>query len=875
MHETVEEIRINPRYTQHVKTQFQDGKLSEAGIPIIRTSVSSTDAYLKKITSGMDTNQTILPPNCRYIEKLTNGTLVVIEEPPAYRTITVNYSMGKELEILEADNKISEYGIDKDYYLDTKNMPWKFNLAMPYVIHVLMFDKYDALMTGSVYLRNARLASKNDYLLKMPMMNISSDGFICYGDKAGGKRGSLTASIENTIMVFWSATFNSDYTYNYTAYRKVAGVSTYIGWQAMSQIDPMFIYNVEWLRMEENMGEAIQRMKDHCDGRPKNSIDYGQLRRIFTQPTDTGVEEKVRRTGRGNRTSRLFYDITQGLYIDDNFFLHVGDPIKWGKGIAHIVSFIGFFETDNIRIVRLQLQNGKQIDVRYNRKMKEYIKNGAKEIRFAQSGLLKNGVEIKPEDILIMSTEQGGKVYRKVHFIRNARDGITEAKLGNAFYILENTEGELFNIETPTYQGMEVNKDSEYIAISSPAGVPLHAGYKAKFDGIDVTRIGELKMQFRVTEGRSRGYKHTINMSNARSTSSQRLLFNSEQIVEAPPIFSNGRNLLCVRGDKGEIITGKSWFTPEGIVHDQNYEMHRPYIREVAEHLLSEDGSTFRVRSFNNDIEFKIGDKVVYSDWENPVNMLITRTITAFMIDEDEQTMTIVVEDKDGKLSKIPYITQTRKGSSSNRAGNIAIGRMRKISNKFGRITAGTKIKATKGYIPHFPKKDVNIIIGFITDTGGEDPLVLCSNCCTLWYSDVMEHFKIISIKSKKWAALQHAPIDITKIKVQPGDIVNGITDYKTHAGWLVHQQIDGSRIKISSLNNFTSYPDNYTFDNYTRSQMRLDCIPNPRISPTEQGKMNYKRGLPNFHGLFMESIMTNFQFLDDGRSLLHVSDPH
>jgi len=324
----------------------------------------------------------------------------------------------------------------------------------------------------------------------------------------------------------------------------------------------------------------------------------------------------------------------------------------------------------------------------------------------------------------------------------------------------------------------------------------------------------------------------------------------------------------------GRPTAGLAWGTPEGISYDQNYEVSTPTIKELAKFVLSEDGTTFSLRSFDLDIEFKIGDKVIYADWDNPINMLIPRTITAFTIDEIEHSLHFVLEDKEGRLTQVRYIKGTRPGSSSNRAGYINVGRIRKITNKFGRVTAGTKIQATKGYIPHFPKKDVNIIIGFITDTGGEDPLVLCSNCCTIWYSDLMEHFKRITIKAKKWATLAHAPIDITKIKAQPGDILNGKTEFKTSTGWIATRQRRNKATKISALTHYHSYPETYSLDNYTRSHVKFDCIPNPRISPAEQGKVKTRAGWPNFHGLFITSKISQFQFLEDERSLIDVQSP-
>ena len=866
----VDEIRINSQYAQLVQAEYDQNNLKDGdSIPVIRKSVTPTNEYLKKMTSGFDHNQGMLPPNCRYIEKVTNGTLVVIEEPPAYRTIQVAYSMAHEVDVLEADNKIEEWGIDAKYYRDSNNIPWRFNLAMPYVIHVLMFDNYDALMSGQVFLRNARLSGPADYLLKMPMMNISSDGWICYGDKAGGKRGSLMASIEHTIMVFWSATFCSDYTYNYSAYKDVAGVNTYIGWQALSQIDPMFIYNVEWIK-ETNFKDAIDKSKRRHESRSKVTLQYEQLHRVFTQPADLEKEEVVRKSSRSQRTARLFYDIAQGVYLDDRFFFHVGDSIQWGKHLAYVDSFIGFFDSEQVRIIRLELDNGKFITTRFNNKVREYLYEAARKMRFEEQGTLKNGEVIKENDIIVLSRKGHSDVYKKVHFIRKARDGVTEARLGSSFYILENTEGKVLDVNAPTYKGMDIKKDEKYLIFTNTNHVPFHQGHEVVYDGINVDRFGGLRMDFKGIGGRS----DITNIGMSEPDHYPNRLYAQESYRPLPGIFRVGRKIIAT-SRHGKISGGNAWATQEGIVQDSHCETTTPTIDEIATHLLSKEGTKLSCESFDLNIEFEVGDKVIYADWKNPMNMLIPRTITAFIIDKEKQSLNIVLADKEGRLTQVEYIQGTSSRSSSNRAGIISVGRVRKITNVFGRVTAGTKIIAEKGYIPHFPKKDVNIIIGFITDTGGDDPLVLCSNCCTLWYSDVMANFKRVTIKSKKWATLAHAPIDITKIKSQPGDIIAGVSDYQNTAGWLVGRQ-RGSRVpKISTLNNFTSYPDQYSLDNYTRSHTILDCIPNPRLSPTDQSKMKTVPAWPNFHGLFIESKLSQFEFCEDERSLLHVSDLH
>jgi hypothetical protein len=866
----LDEIRINPRHTQYLSSVFENGTELESEAKI-RKSVTTTSQYLSKLSQGLSFFQGIIPSNCRYIEKISRGTLVVIEEPPQYHTISVNYPMDHELDLLRSDNKIEEWGIDENYYKNHGNMPWKFNLAFPYVIHMLLFDKYDQLTSGQAFLRNARLSGFSDYLLKMPMMNISSDGYICYGDKGNTKGNSLASSIDNIVSVFWSATFNSDYTYNYTAYKNVAGVNTYIGWQALSHIDPMFIYNVEWIKQSRNIIEEIKRMKEHHDGRSTNTIGYDSLSKVFTQPADSGIEEQIKRGSGSKRTSRLYYDIAQGIYLDDKFFFHVGDPIKWGRHTAYVDSFIGFFESDSIRLIRLELDNGKFITTRFNNKVKQYMYRTAKYMRFDEHGTLKNGIVIKPEDIIkIKSGSQ--HIYRKVHFIRKARDGVTEARMGDTFYILENTEGELLNVESPKYGDININKEDVYIFVNGVGSGPFHNGCEVKFSEMDITRYGSLKMNF-ISTDQKLGRDQTSELNMEDKDRYQRL-YKREECKSMPGIFRVGRKLMCLKL-KGEIVENLAWGTPEGIIYNGIYEATSPTINEVEQRLISDDGTVFHIESHDLDITFKIGDKVVYADWTNPINMLIVRTITAFKIDKDTSSIDFILSDKDGRLTQVNYVSgQNIRSVSRAKATTINVGRIRKITNHFGRVTAGTKIIATKGYIPHFPKKDVNIIIGFITDTGGDDPLVLCSNCCTLWYSEMMENFKRVTMKSKKWPELAHAPIDITKIKPQPGDIVNGTTELKSDGGWLVIRNLDHKVPKIVSLR-YTTYSDLYSMDTYTRNHVQFDCIPNPRISPTDQGKAMIYNAWPNFHGLFIESKVSQIKFLEDGRSLLHVSDLH
>jgi hypothetical protein len=140
------------------------------------------------------------------------------------------------------------------------------------------------------------------------------------------------------------------------------------------------------------------------------------------------------------------------------------------------------------------------------------------------------------------------------------------------------------------------------------------------------------------------------------------------------------------------------------------------------------------------------------------------------------------------------------------------------------------KIKANKIKIQNFPKKDVNMIIGFIIDNNIE-PLVLCSNGCTLFYSDVINNFEIIDKKSKKWNKLKINPIDMNKIKLQPGDIIkyhkNSLNRY------LVSMKYNELYL-VKLYDYYHSYHSHIYLNTINKNEIILDCIPNPRIYKKE-----------------------------------------
>lgn len=845
----IDEIVIDQEFTHYINSDRKESEYPEnIGTPIIRKSYKKTYEFLSNITESIGVNKNVLPPNCRYFETMPTGdTLVVIEEPPCYRTISVSFSFQKELEFLELQDKIEEWNIDKKYFENPKNAPYKFNLAFPYVIFIFLFGPNYALKIGQAFVRSGRLLGFSDYLSKIPLMNISSDQNICFGPGIRNECHSLNETIENAIMTFWSAPFNPDYMYNYNCYKNTAGISTYIGWHALSQKDPMFIYSVNWIEHDKNLYESIKYIKDNHVRH--NNFDFEKLTKIFTSPKDSGLYAQANKNSK--RTYQLYYDIASGMQLDD-IYCHIGDSFMLGKNKVFINSFAGFKETGRIKYIRCEFEkNAKRINVKITQKLLNYVREKIISTRFLNKGILKNGQEIKPEDFISIKFTNGSKRYFKVGYIRNTEDGLTEVQLGTMFYILENIDAEVFNLDAISINGETLNQTDRYLY------------YNINSEGKIITKLltwvscdidsytSEIKIKFRTILKGNEVYDFmSLTLENLNNMPPNRYFEKESNFTPAPPIFVNYDTIW-----KQTQPLPSSWYKNK-IFHSTE-KHNKPSYEEIYEHCMVNNGTTFQIDCNMLNISFNIGDKVVVSNWRDPLGMLQVKTITTFLRNSEDESISFVMTDKHGNISTEKYVYML------NGIPKINIGKVRKIVNTFQGVTTGTKIIAKAGYICNFPKKDVNIIIGFITDTGGE-PLVLCSNGCTLWFSDMIKDFKMIKRTSKRWENLSHVPIDITKITVQPGDIV--MSKYYNRRFLAVKKEY----LKATRIVRLDSHVES------TEPCMNviLDCIPNPRISKVEQTRKEIVSATPNLHGLFYKHTTRPSNanlYLADERSIINV----
>lgn len=852
---TLQEIRINSSYASLLGAKYDKSRKDDS-VPTIRNKTIMTDTYMKKLMAESSAGTVMLPPNCRYLEKYSNGTIVVVEVPPAVRTIATDIGVEAILDRLKASGKLDEYGYDYVEERDRKR-PRMFTLAMPYTIFILTINTNYTITSGQIYFRTKELSGIGEYLLKAPFSNISDSGFICYGDKINSSQNSIYGAVVHAQTVWWSSIFNSDYTYNLDAYTKTPGLCDYYTWQYLTQTNPIFIYNAKWNKMSFKLGERLRTTADGQSLVRQSDNPYSILKGAFTKAMPTGDVKKPYK--RARKTLPLYYDMAQGVFLTKTVCAHVGDAFEMNGKLCHIENYIGFQGQDTPHIMRI-VRDNKLINMRLTKGLMKYV---AKQItKYTTSTTIDlHGKTIRKGQILIFKNGLDADVYKKVKTIRKAVDGQMELFIGSEYYLSDRVpDFEHYDKDNVTLYGKKITKDDQYVLLKENSNfVPFYPGALVTFDKADINSYDQLNFKFATVE-----QSPITNSYNILSTNVQRSrLLNPNDLVEVKDIFRLGRSLL--RNSRQS--DAKIWKTPYGYIKDPRVSTGNPGFTRIKE-LIKDD--ELSVQSFDLDLSFKIGDKVVVSDWENPLNMLSVKTVQGFKSDDENSAISFILQDKHDKLSEHLYIHNSV----------IDIGTIRKVANSHDNINVGTKITAKAADVPCFPKKDTNFIVAFITDTGIDEPLVLCSNCCTLWFNDMVEKFDIFSPRSIQYSELPHADIDLSKIKFQPGDIVTANGDYGNSTGYLLYAenpQYMSNQMKAHNLAYYSSNNEYLYLDSRLMREMRFHSILSPRIKipVVAEEILETAPCFPNFHGSFniVSPHLSDFYFpLKLGR-MTDVSD--
>lgn len=833
------EIRILDIYSSFFGSEVIDYEKNETK-PLIRKRTVLTKDFISRIRNYLNVDPIILPKNCRYYSTNNSGVrTLVIEEEPRIRSIRLDLSMLSSIERLKKTGKIELYGFND--FLDNNKSPYTFMLSMPYIIYIINIDIYNNISSFKIFFRVSPLNSLSDYLFKANLTNISKDDqMVCLGDGNVKRGNNLAESVESTISQFWDSPFNSDYSYNYEDYAEVPEVCDYLTWNYYTRIDPMFIFSVKWIPFKYNLGQTIKNYMDGNSEETNINLNFSRLYNIF----DKTIVEDIK-----NDSSQYVIDDTDSILIGDEC-LSIGDSFTFTKDREVFVdSFIRRKDREEITHIKIEDNNSKLRILKLSDKLKKFIERNFKNKNEVNSVHLPNGKEIKKDDIIKLNQPYNN--YQAIKDIRKARDGNIEVKLGSNYHLIENIDGDILDIDNISFGGFILNREDVFLMWRDKSNKILVNARKVKFkdihiDGSNITLIFEeyhSHIDVKISLNKDSGYK----------------IRKNEDFENLSEIFRY--NFYLFDNNNSNIIKHKT----ENYLLNTSIDSNPLEVKTINKDILQKNcfsDNEIHIKGLDIDIDLKVGDKVIMTDWQNPAEMLKVKTISSFEYTDSEVYVEAI--NSEGIKAKVRYI--------GNNNTYIRFDIIRKVCDNWNDVLAGSKIRSKFSGISNFPKKDINSIIGFIYDTGEDDVLVLCSNCCTLWFSDLINNFEIIPKSSSKWEKLVCSPINISKIKVQDGDIVEVSNQYNNSSIlYLLSSKSFSLNLYTSSIRDMCKYVDYYFSFKKNQANFNFIGILNPRFTQKQISCFDLKTGDINFLGSFTENKNSILGFRTMGRRLSDV----
>ena len=836
------EIVIGQRYTSILSTDTDINTLQRNETykentpvlhePIYRKRTVRTSDFFNKLKNQFSSNNEIMPTGCKFFQKFGSGyKLLIVEETPKIRTIKADIGINAIIEKLNKTGKLKEYGYE-NYLKESTGSPYSFQLSFPYVVFIILLNDNNELVNVKPFFRLQPVTSLADHLFKAPLYNIPDGQDICLG--AVESFPTIYESVENIIELFWLNIYNSDYTNNIRSYNNSDAfeVQDYLTWMYFTKMNPMFIYNVQWIKYDYNLGYIINNTKKSYI---RNRSSYSSYELIHDSAFHSNNEDLNPEPAAKNTSF--------SCYIEDTN-IEIGDEITFDNKTYYLYSIVTKNDGYNYDSVELEDSEGSFIRVPY----KEF-ERGFKSI-YKQNFLEEadvNGTIIKPGDILNCKIGDYN-VYRKVKSLRKALDGKIEAMIGSDHYLIENVDFEIINTSNILIEGKPLDVNKKYYLLHSIENyTPTYRLREAEFTEININNNGGFIIKFKDLDGRN----ININLNDYENDESSYTFIEEDDLVDVDVLCNFDKILINVNESEKRfrVIKGK------GIAINSNNSI-RSYIpsdyheKNILDKILIEDGTRLHIPGTMIDIDFKVGDPIMYANWDNPDDMMVISSVDKFEYDKEDKTLYVYSTSLNKNNNyKIPYVNLD--------IGRVNIGVIRKVESQCGLWKSGDKIKANSTGITNFPKKDTNTIIAFINDGATKYPLAVCSNLCTLWMNEeTINKFDLISLKSTRWPKLDNAPIILEKIKWQHGDnFINKRDGAINNIKFLTKRQGTKYAFEYHYTMNSASleWGTNTTKSDLDAYYKRHGFIM-PRIPVTNRWSATSKRGFPNMLGGFITS---------------------
>lgn len=820
-----------------------------------------------------DNKSKILPMNCRFHKKFDKKYhLYVIEHQPEIRTITLDLDQSNFIAMLKASGQWEEFGYKG---MDEPNMPYsmppyKFNLVFPFCVFVIIMNIIDGISTTmGIFLRNMPIRGFGDMLFKAPLYNIPSEQDMCLGRGKPSIKGDIVLAIEDTINYFWNSPYNGDFVDNVSAYQEIPIVNNYFTWQYYTKKEPMKVYQIEWIPYK-----TIKSHIDKLEQEYKRGLRHNATNNVFNSFNDftllfSNEREISKESDQDEEEIQKFVDnIANYIYLPSSGFqLYIEDSFSIKNNRYLVLSFLtknsDLFAPEYVKVMR---EKDKKIFIyKLSMKMYELIEKSIEEDQFVLSAEV-NGFKLTKGDILRIRLPNGIERYRKIDHMRYNIDGQLEARLQDDYYILNNIEIlEVVDLGIPKLYGEEINKNKKYIALNTThRNGQLIMYHDVAYRSTDITRMGQIIHLFEIMDGPYAGRLLEIKMDDDYISTGIHKINNPENLRRIPYIHRSGAKMLEISngGYPAEVYSIDDTFS----LRPTSSEKSTSTLEEIINHTFYLDKSTFYLEGIDGDIMFSKGDKVIVPNWSEPLEMLKIKTIKEFKISEygdNYRAIAAKVETKSGEEAEVPLVIAQR-GYRNVNVVNLA--GMYRITNKYKELSAGMKITANEARIANFPMKDTNIIIGFLIDMGLTEPLVICSNGCTLWYDDIIEKFNIIPYGSKQWDKKQHAPLDASKIRPQPGDL--WVKRYDKFDPFVIsYEKLCGNGLRYSYYNTISgSMFNTHVFDTYDRQDSIPYGILGPRYTQSQLIDMERISGYATPFCIFIYNQRSDLEFPVDPR---------
>lgn len=785
-------------------------------IPLAKGRNVRTKDLIENIRRLVDPSSEILPDGCKAFKTLSNGSkIIVVEEPPKVRSIFVDEDPGPAIEVLKQTGRLTKDGERKFYELNPES-PYQYQLSFPYVVFLIGMTHDNQEVVTYPYFRLQPITSYSDYLIRAPLYNIPNGQDICLGTKSSSR--NVNGVVDGIKENFWTRVFNRDYTINVSAYKDVFEVSSHLTWMFNTLIDPMFIYDIKWLMDDRTIHDVMGAIEDRLK-------DYNRVRPGFDIIIDSVKHVK----SASSRTPSTSVNTVESHEIDDRI-VSLGDEVIFDGKPYYVYSFVG--EPGDVpEVVELEDENGDitEVDL-YTSKHLIKVPSNEKILESIEV----NDFTLKSNDII--EVKEPFKSFKRVKGIRISRDNQIEVKMGRFWYLIENIDVEKFDTENITFNGVRIKVDEliEFVNTSDRNG--RHSLYnpqlitkRMKFYDCDFSRSNELRFVFKDNND----YTVTIDPND----DTWKIVTTENYIT--PESLLIGNRIFINKPDPVDALKPSFHVVPDyGIINNLKGEIDFEHYCSSSEDIIlscfDADMTNFSIMTIEGKrIEYKVGDPIIYFDWENPTNILMISVIEKF---ERRGDSVYVISKSINKLHEftIPLIDLN--------SNTFNVGIIRKVVARYGEWSSGDKLRANVPRLTNFPKKDVNAIIAIIADGFTKYPLALCSNLCTLWMNEeTINKFDVYKRNDPKWKT-KIAKFDVNKIKIQYGDIFRG----RSSSQLKLVIGIEQNELKVASnrgseISRQWIYKHN--LENYNRHGVLL-----PRYPITNNRAMS-NEAVPNFMG--------------------------